>query len=137
MRLSMLVVDGEPTVRELLVMILKLRGYKVLAAGNGAEALGLVTGFGTGTSDILITDVGTPGMSGVDLAVRVHQARPELGTIFTSDSSAEELAAMDFPVPPEAFPAKPFKPGAIDQAIKATLEPTPDQELPCSPGGHT
>jgi CheY-like chemotaxis protein len=122
-RLSMLVVDDEPMVRELLVMILRLRGYKVFAAENGAEALALAKGFRSGTFDILITDMCMSGMSGDDLAERVHEARPEIKMIFTSGYSADELAAMDLHVPPEACLPKPFKPGAIDAAIRAVLDP--------------
>ena len=60
-----LVVDDEPSVRELLADILQSEGYDVSLAENGSDALRL---FQDGTFDAVFTDLGMPGMSGWELA---------------------------------------------------------------------
>lgn len=117
----MLVVDDEPLIRELLVMMLRMRGCKVFSAQNGAEALALAKGFESGTIDVLFTDLCMPGMSGTELAAELHETRPEIKTIFTSGYSVEEMMAMGLQVPEAFCLPKPFQPGAIDQAIDTAL----------------
>ncbi|MDB6172126.1 MAG: sensor hybrid histidine kinase [Chthoniobacteraceae bacterium] len=116
----MLVMDDEPMVREILTMILRLRGYRVTEAENRVEVLALVTGFQNGTIDVLITDRCMPGISGGDLAERVYEARPEIKTIITSSYSVDEMAARHLHAP-RGVPQE----GAIDQAIRTILEPAP------------
>ncbi|HLM56516.1 MAG TPA: ATP-binding protein [Pyrinomonadaceae bacterium] len=73
--LKVLVVDDEPTVRELLCEILEAEGHRVCAAASGFEALAHFRG---GRFDAVFTDIGMPGMSGWELA---HAIRQEDGLV--------------------------------------------------------
>ncbi|HEV2864733.1 MAG TPA: ATP-binding protein [Pyrinomonadaceae bacterium] len=68
--LKVLVVDDEPTVRELLCEILEAEGHLVCPAAGGFEALTLFRG---GGFDAVFTDIGMPGMSGWELAHAIRQ----------------------------------------------------------------
>jgi two-component system cell cycle sensor histidine kinase/response regulator CckA len=119
-----LVVDDEPLIRELLVIMLRMRGYKVLSAESGAEALAMAR-LEHDTIDVLVTDLCMPGMSGPELAAELHDLRPETKTIFVSGYSLAEMMTMGLQVPEAFCLPKPLQAGALDKAIQAALEPTP------------
>jgi signal transduction histidine kinase/ActR/RegA family two-component response regulator len=70
-----LVVDDEPSVRELLSDILESEGYEVSLAENGSEALKL---FQAGSFEAVFTDLGMPGMSGWELARAIRERNQEI-----------------------------------------------------------
>src|SRR5258706_386784 len=72
-----LVVDDDPTIRNILVQVLKLQGYEVEAACNGADALGHCTGIAR-PFDVLITDLMMPIMDGKELIARVRDLTPDI-----------------------------------------------------------
>src|SRR5439155_6691431 len=88
---TVLLVEDEPVVRSLVRHTLVQRGYRVLEAGSGAEALDRVGGH-AGQVDLLITDVVMPGMSGRELADRILAARPGTRVLFISGYTDESLA---------------------------------------------
>ena len=67
---TVLIVEDEGKLRDLCVQILEQLGYKVLQAGNGAEAIAEVQRYGD-RIDLLLTDVVMPGMNGSELATRL------------------------------------------------------------------
>ncbi|APW39652.1 two-component system sensor histidine kinase/response regulator [Rhodoferax koreense] len=78
---TVLVVDDEASLRMLLVEELREAGYRVLEAGDGAEALQLLQT--AGRVDMLVTDVGLPGgMNGRQVAEAARLARPGLQVLF-------------------------------------------------------
>lgn len=79
---SVLVVDDEPLVRELLSDMLRDMGCEVWAASNGAEALQVLGR--ERRIEMLITDVNMPGMSGHDLAEQARQVRQGLRVLLLS-----------------------------------------------------
>ena len=112
---TILVVDDEPTILDALAEVLREEGHAVLAAGDGAAALGLLA---RGAPDLVITDTMMPGLDGPGL-VRRMRARPEL-------REAPVLLASAVARPPwdglgdVAFLPKPFDLGALLAAV-ATL----------------
>ncbi len=105
---TILVVEDEPVVRALVVEVLNELGYETLEAGEASEAL-RITESGQ-RIDLLISDVGLPGMNGRQLADIARQQRPGLKVLFAT-GYAESFAANDFLGPDMAVIAKPF---AID-----------------------
>ncbi|WP_278401212.1 ATP-binding protein [Stutzerimonas kunmingensis] len=105
---TILVVEDEPVVRSLVVEVLNELGYETLEAGEASEALCITES--EQRIDLLISDVGLPGMNGRKLADIARQQRPGLKVLFAT-GYAESFAANDFLGPDMAVITKPF---AID-----------------------
>ncbi|GAB5543266.1 MAG: hypothetical protein SangKO_030260 [Sandaracinaceae bacterium] len=80
-------VDDEPQVRGMIARLLRREGYEVLEAEDGLEALEKLEA--GETIDAMITDQVMPGMSGVELAQRVREQRPELPILLVSGHTFE------------------------------------------------
>jgi CheY-like chemotaxis protein len=87
-RARLLVVDDDPSVREVWCAALSLLGYEVMAAGGGPEALAL---FGRASYDLVLTDLLLPEMSGWQLAEAIG-ARSATPIVVITGSAAEEDA---------------------------------------------
>ena len=91
-----LIVDDEPSIREMLSMILSHKGYAILMAEDGVEALGLLS---TARPHVLISDLRMPRMDGFELLSIVRSRFPEIAVIAFSGhygfegSAVEELVA--------------------------------------------
>jgi len=110
---TVLVVDDETGIRELIRKILQRERYRVLEAGTAEEALVAAQGQ---SIDLLITDVMLPGIHGPELARRMQQAAPKLKTLFISGYTGEEQ------VPAGArFLAKPFTLASLLEKVRETL----------------
>jgi DNA-binding response OmpR family regulator len=72
---SILVVDDEPSIQDLMVEFLTMAGYRVDTAGSGEAALAKI---GTDRYDLVISDLKMPGMGGAQFYDRLREARPEL-----------------------------------------------------------
>jgi CheY-like chemotaxis protein len=98
----------------LLEIGLESRGYGVLLAGEGEEALRIVE---HRPIDVLVTDVLLPGLSGPEVAERARQARPEVGVVFMSGFADGLIAGevlVDEGVP---FLQKPFSVSDLAEEI--------------------
>lgn len=115
---TILVVEDEPVVRALVVEVLNDLGYKTLEAGEATEALSITES--AQRIDLLITDVGLPGMNGRQLAKIVRQQRPGLKVIFAT-GYAESFAANDFLGPEMTVITKPFAIDAFASKVKEML----------------
>ncbi|MCX7867836.1 MAG: PAS domain S-box protein [Limisphaera sp.] len=123
-RETILVVEDEPSVRELVATLLEHHGYRVLQAAHGPEALELWQQHGP-QIDLLLTDLVMPRrMNGRQLAERLWQDRPELKVIFTSGYSAD-VVGRDFVLRPGlVYLQKPYPPGRLAQLVRETLDGT-------------
>jgi signal transduction histidine kinase/CheY-like chemotaxis protein len=115
----LLVEDDEP-VRQLIRRVLLSRGYTVLEAANAGEAL-LVAEDHSEPIDLLLTDVVMPRVGGVQLARRLRQARPNVAVLCMTGYSQvplgeSELAEMDAPVL-----RKPVTPEALLLRVREAL----------------
>jgi len=102
---TILVVEDEPVVRSLVVEVLTELGYQTLEAGDANEALAITES--SQRIDLLVSDVGLPGMNGRQMADIVRQQRPTLKILFAT-GYAESAAARDFLGPDMAVITKPF-----------------------------
>ena len=87
-RPTILVVDNEPAVLNLVKLILEAAGYAVLAACNGRQALAFCKNRNH-SIDLLLTDINIPDISGLELACQVSQIVPRLQVIFLTGGRAE------------------------------------------------
>ena len=111
---TILVVEDETGIRELIRKILQRERYRILEAGNAEEAVTVAQGQ---SIDLLITDVMLPGIRGPELVRRMQQTMPRLKTLFISGFTGEEN------VPAGAlFLAKPFTLAALLEKVRAALE---------------
>jgi signal transduction histidine kinase len=121
-RVNILVVEDDAIIRGVIVRVLESRGYKVVAAANGSEALELVQTLET-PPNLLLTDVVMPGLAGPKLAAELRIQLPHLRVLYMSGYTFEEMAEDTAPAPTEAFVAKPFSPqeicARIEQLVRA------------------
>jgi CheY-like chemotaxis protein len=87
---TILIVEGDAALRRMSGRLLRLSGYTVLAAGDGAEALALLKGH-VGPVSLVLTDMIMPGMSGRELATALQGLRPQMKVIFTSGYTDDVL----------------------------------------------
>ncbi len=100
---TVLVVDDEELIRNLIARILSEEGYHVLTAGDGFEALQLLAQL-VGSVDLLLTDLTMPGMSGEQLARCASQLSPAPRFLFVSGFfPAVAAARLPGPLLPKPF----------------------------------
>ncbi|HEX4134292.1 MAG TPA: ATP-binding protein [Bryobacteraceae bacterium] len=104
-----LVVDDEPGVRSLMRQILAGRGYRVVEAADGEEALERARNAGE-PFDLLVTDMVMPGLTGTQLAGRLKAEFPAMAVLFVSGYPGETDAERAAFGPGAAYLAKPFSP---------------------------
>jgi GAF domain-containing protein len=115
-------VEDEDGLRELLARVLAQRGYAVLAARDGVEALALLEARER-EPDVAITDVIMPRLSGADLVERLRARRPGLRVLYISGYTADVLGARGELGPPDdAFLAKPFTPDVLLRKLREVLD---------------
>jgi two-component system, cell cycle sensor histidine kinase and response regulator CckA len=116
---TILVVEDEDVVRSFAAHALEARGYRVLVAADGREALATVTAH-DGPLHLLLTDVVMPGISGVELAREVEQLRPGVAVIFMSGHTADAIGRYGMPA--TVLLLKPFTPEALGVRVREVLD---------------
>jgi PAS domain S-box-containing protein len=120
-RETILLVEDEPPVRELVREILRQYQYRVVEAATGLEAL-KVWDLEDGKVDLLLTDMVMPeGINGRELAAQLRQRKPGLKVVFTSGYSPE-IIGKSFNQGDTAFLQKPYHPPQLAQRIRETLD---------------
>jgi two-component system, cell cycle sensor histidine kinase and response regulator CckA len=114
---TILVVDDEPSIRELLGTILGRVGYRVLVAANACEAASIFEGH-LMQIDLVITDVWMPGVDGPRLVEQLLSIQPGLKCILMSANDRPDLE-RDVP-----FLSKPFSISQLLSGVIETLEET-------------
>ncbi|HMK22039.1 MAG TPA: PAS domain S-box protein, partial [Terriglobales bacterium] len=104
---TVLLVEDEDSVRELVRDTLIGRGYHVIEAENGLAGMKQTESY-SGKIDLLITDVVMPGMSGRELAQRVAAARPDIKVLYLSGYTEDAIIHEGALDPGTAFLQKPF-----------------------------
>ena len=121
---TILVVEDEPALLDLVTSILESHQYRVLSAQSGPAALE-VWHKQQKNVDLLLTDLVMPdGLSGSELLRRLREDRPELRGILTSGYVAPELALSDH----DAFLQKPYRPSALLNVIHDCLRESEEHQ---------
>jgi len=118
-RETVMLVEDEQIVREVVHQMLERQGYEVLVAGDGEEALALAEQH-EGQIDVLATDVVMPRMNGGELADRLLPRRPGLRILFMSGYT-EDPAVWEGREERKAFLQKPFTAGDLGAALRGLL----------------
>jgi PAS domain S-box-containing protein len=119
---TVLLVEDEPLVRELVSHALHAQGYTVLDASNGAEALRVVQAYDGAPIDLLITDVVMPGMGGKALAEQVTSMYPGSKVLFISGYATDAITHHGRLDPGTHFLSKPFTRTALARKVREVLD---------------
>lgn len=118
---TVLVVEDEKAVREVVRRILVRSGYTVLEASSGKEALEIAARH-EGPIDVLVSDIMMPGMLGLELAAKLREHRNALRVLFMSghyENLDPEVVRL---LNPRNFIPKPFTAGALASKVRETLD---------------
>ncbi len=118
---TILLVEDEDMVRDLTCRILRERGYQVLVAPSGAEALRVMEEK-QGRADLLLTDIVMPQMSGRALAQRILAGWPHTRVLYMSGYAQEGSASLDDPILEKNFIQKPFPPADLARKVRDVLD---------------
>ncbi|MFB3829929.1 MAG: PAS domain S-box protein [Bryobacteraceae bacterium] len=119
-RATVLVVDDERSVREFLGAALRRRGYKVLAATDGKEAL-VAYEAAHGAVDAVVLDVAMPVMGANELLPRIKARKPGLKVLLTSGYGEAEAKRLCAAYPGAAFIQKPYTAQQIVKCVEELL----------------
>jgi DNA-binding NtrC family response regulator len=126
---TVLLVEDEESLRRLGERLLRLSGYTVISAANGAEALELMGRHGK-TVDLLMTDVVMPGMSGRELSTELWKRKLIHKTLFMSGYTDDAIAKHGVLEPGLAFIYKPFTVEALSRKLREVLDGPADKAKP-------
>lgn len=115
-----LLVEDEPPVRAFAVRALRLRGYTVLEAASGEEALQLLQDKTLGV-DLFVTDVVMPGLDGPSWVRSALAERPTARVIFMSGYAEDSLSEDQARIPNSVFLPKPFSLNDLTETVQAQL----------------
>jgi signal transduction histidine kinase len=117
---TVLVVEDEDIVRELVCEVLEDQGYNVLCAPDGIEAL-RVAGDYDGEIHLLVTDVIMPHMNGHELAGKLSELRPEMKILYVSGYSDNDIGDHGVLDPRYELLQKPFTPQTLARKIRDVI----------------
>ena len=118
---TVLLVEDQEEVRTLARRVLEARGYTVLTAGSGEEALTIAARHPR-RIHLLLTDVVMPGMNGRELALRMAEARDDLKVLFVSGYTGEAIHHHGLLEPGVEFLQKPFTPLVLARKVREVLD---------------
>jgi two-component system, cell cycle sensor histidine kinase and response regulator CckA len=121
---TVLLVEDDHDVRELLGKTLERHGYRLLQAATGKDALELV-GDPAVSIDLLVTDAVLPELSGPALAGHATRLRPGIRVLFISGYTDDAMLRLGVSNRNEAFLQKPFGSEALLRKVRQLLDGTP------------
>jgi two-component system cell cycle sensor histidine kinase/response regulator CckA len=121
-RRTVLIVEDEPALRELVAAIFEENGYDVLQASDGQEAVGVADGH-PGRIDLLLTDVVMPLVSGPELARRLRYSRPETPVLYMSGYTDSRIVNRGLDSTSQII-HKPFDPDELSRRAAELIDAT-------------
>ncbi|HLK49422.1 MAG TPA: response regulator [Bryobacteraceae bacterium] len=113
-----LIVDDDSNIRNFISLLIQQRGYSLLTASDGQEALTLSRSH-AGAIDLLVSDVNMPRLNGIDLAGRLTDERPGIRVLMMSGI---EQATLGLP-----FLKKPFLPDQLWRKLEQVFTEPPEE----------
>jgi PAS domain S-box-containing protein len=120
---KILVVEDEPAIRDLVALLLKNSGYKVIEAESAAEAVNMVGTDKESAPDLLIADVVMPGISGPELAAMLSGVRPDMRVLYVSGYTEDIVYRHGILQPGTPILPKPFNAESLLQKVYDVLNP--------------
>jgi CheY-like chemotaxis protein len=114
---TVLLVENDTMVRGFVRKLLKMEGYHLLEAANGAEAIRQCERY-HGPIHLLLTDVEMPRMNGRELADVLTKSRQEMKVLFMSGCTGDEILHEAIRSKVVAFIQKPFAPDAMRHMVR-------------------
>ena len=118
---SILVVDDDSSLRDMLKTVLQRYGYSVMEAKTSEEAFELVK-FSPGGVDLVLSDIMLHGEGGHELGKKLKKINPSQKMIFISGYSLESLEDRDIFIPADTFLEKPFTPSQLAAKVRTLLD---------------
>lgn len=114
---TVLLIDDEPFIQDIVGMMLESLGYEVLLAADGSEGVRLVA---THRNKILLIlcDLSMPGMDGWQTITAIRQIAPELPVILASGYAIEEQVQREHPDQPWMIMQKPFVYDELERILR-------------------
>ena len=119
MKIRILVVDDELSMREFLSILLEREGYDVTVAASAQEALRIME---SALFDLVLSDVNMPGLSGIELLASIKEKSPETAVLMLTAFSAADQAVEAMKLGAYDYVCKPFKNEEIKQLVRNALE---------------
>jgi DNA-binding NtrC family response regulator len=123
-RPTVLVVDDEEDLRDIMQRMLERRGFDTLIAANSEQAIALCRDH-RGAIDVLVTDLGLPGVSGSELSHAATEVRPEMGVIYISGLPREIAVSKGLITDDALMVTKPFTSEVLIEALRRVIDDTP------------
>ena len=121
---TILVVEDEEAVRELILTVLKEKGYEVLTSRDPRQAEQVAAQF-KGEIHLLLTDMVMPGISGRELATRIQARRSDIRVLYMSGYTDNVITSGGMLEKGLAFLQKPFSPATLVEKVREVLHQTP------------
>jgi CheY-like chemotaxis protein len=121
---TVLVVEDQAGVLRLILNILRGRGYTVLEAGHGNEAIE-VSDRHAGPIHLLLTDLVMPHMSGSEVADAILLRRPGIKALFMSGYTADAVVRQGILASETSFLQKPFTTAGLARKVREALDGCP------------
>ena len=128
---KVLVVDDDPVVGKSFDRVLSARGYAVITAENGQEALSKLSGE---NYDVVFTDIRMPGMNGLEVAERIKASQPWLPVVIVTGYGTEANEARAEAAGVSGFLHKPLSPAMIEYSTQQALR---NKNAPAEPHAAT
>jgi CheY-like chemotaxis protein len=119
---TVLVVEDEEGVRDLVHRVLQEQGHHVLDATDGGHAVSMLDEFGS-ELDLVVSDVMLPGIGAGELDRKLRQLRPDLPVLYMSGYSRDEMVERGLLDPERPFLQKPFTGEELSELVCRELGP--------------
>jgi two-component system chemotaxis response regulator CheY len=118
---TILIVDDSPTVIKFLAFSLKGKGFNIVSACDGMDALEKLSSLSSGV-DLIITDLNMPNLDGYGLIEAVRQNHRETPIIILSSEEAAEDQQRGIEAGANSYLVKPFRPATLLSEVTKQLE---------------
>src|SRR5689334_9043470 len=122
---TILVIDDERDIREMIAEALETEGYRIQQAETGARALEILS---SQPVDLVLSDIQLPDMSGIDLAARIKAQQPELPVVMVTALAQADMAIEALKLGASDYVTKPFDLDTLSASIRNILQKAEEKQ---------